>query len=287
MLSNLIGTLSMAAVLTPLVISLSLVFRVSGVVNFGSGFFCVFAGAACAKWGAGHAALGVVLTLVAGCVVGALAYLIAIVPARSRGVPAIGLTISTLGFGLLLSWFTTKTFGGNPSIVQPWIAGSARWDGISFAKQRILVVVLAVILLAILWVLFDRTLVGRLLAAVSHDQELAGMYGVHSRRYELLAWIVSGFCVTVAGIFQASLASVSLSNAPTLLIYSLVGAVVGGLGSLAGGVGGAVVLSLVVTVTTNREGGGHELTAAFVLLFLVLLFRARGLFSKSVTAERV
>jgi branched-subunit amino acid ABC-type transport system permease component len=277
----------MAAVLTPMVISLSLVFRVSGVVNFGSGYFCIFAGAACAKWGASHALLGVVLALIAGCVVGALAYLIAIVPARMRKVPPIGLTISTLGFGLLLSFLTTKMFGGDPSIVQPWIAGTGELGGITFAKQRILIVVLALILLLGLWILFDRTLIGRILAAVSHDQELAGMYGVYAQRYELLAWIVSGFCITVAGIFEASLASVSLNNAPTLLIYALVGAVVGGLGSLTGSVAGALVLSLVVTVVTNREGGGHELTAAFALLFLILLFRARGLFSSQLTAERV
>jgi branched-chain amino acid transport system permease protein len=150
-----------------------------------------------------------------------------------------------------------------------------------------LIVLLAVALLALLWILFDRTLVGRILVAVSHDPELAGMYGVHTSRYQLLAWIVSGFCISVAGIFQASLASVSLSNAPALLIYALVGAVVGGLGNLVGAVGGAVVLSLVVAVTTNQFGGGHELTAAFVLLFLTLLFRARGLFSSRVTAERV
>ena len=287
MISDLVGTLSLAAVLTPMAISLSLLFRVSGVVNFGSGCFCIFAGAACAKWGATHAALGVVLTLLVGCGLGGLAYLIAIVPARARGVPVIGLTISTLGFGLLLSWVTTQAFGGSPSIIQPWTGGTTTWGGTTFATQRILVTLLAAGLLVLLWLLFDRTLIGRILGAVAHDSELASMYGVRAARFELLAWVVSGFCVAAAGIFQASLASVSLSDAPSLLLYALVGAVVGGLGSLGGSVGGALVLALVITLVTQWQGGGHELTSAFVLLFIVLLFRARGLFTRRVTAERV
>ena len=287
MISVLVDTLSTAAVLTPLAISVSLLFRVSGVVNFGAGYFCIFAGASCAKWGSGHAWLGVVLSLLAGCVVGALAYLVAILPARWQGVPAIGLTISTLGFGLLLSWFTTRVFGGAPSIVQPWNAGTTTWGGTTFATQRLVVIGLALALLLLLWLLFDRTLVGRILGAVAHDPELAAMYGVRAARFELLAWVVSGFCVSVAGIFQASLASVSLANAPSLLLYALVGTVVGSLTSLGGSVGGALLLSLVITIVTNRFGGNHELTGAFVLLFVVLLFRARGLFSRRVTAERV
>jgi len=268
-------------------ISLSLLFRVSGVVNFGSGYFCIFAGSACAKWGASHAWLGVVLALLAGCAIGAIAYLVAIIPARWRGVPAIGLTISTLGFGLLLSWISLKVFGGDPQIIQPWIEGTTTWAGTTFATQRLLVAGLALALLVLLWLLFDRTLIGRILGAVSYDPELASMYGVRAVRYELIAWVVSGFCVSVAGIFQASLASISLSNAPSLLLYALVGAVVGSLASLGGSVGGAVVLSLTITVVTNRWGGGHELTASFVLLFVVLLFRARGLFARRLTAERV
>jgi branched-subunit amino acid ABC-type transport system permease component len=286
-IADLIDAMSMAAVLTPLAISLSLLYRVSGVVNFGSGYFCVFAGAACAQWGAKHAGLGVLTSLVAGCVVGALAYLVAIVPARVRGVPPIGLTISTLGFGLLLSWVTTLTFGGDPSIIQPWVAGTTTWAGKTFANQRLLLAGLALLLLLLLWLLFDRTLIGRILGAVAFDNELASMYGVRAARFELLAWVVSGFCVSVAGIFQASIASVSLANAPSLLLYALVGAVVGALGSLGGSVGGAVVLSLVIAVVTNWLGGGHELTASFLLLFVVLLFRARGLFARRLTAERV
>jgi branched-chain amino acid transport system permease protein len=287
MISLLVTGLSQAAVLVPLVLSVSLVFRVSRVVNFGAGNFCVFAGAACASWGATNDLLGVVLTVLAGGVLGALAYLVAILPAQRKGVPPIGLTLATLGFGLLLNFLTRVWFGGDVSIVQPWISGSISIGDYETSKQRLLVIVLSALLLLILYVVFDRTLIGHTLGAVAHDAELAQVYGVRTVRYELLAWVVSGVCLVIGGIFQASLANVSVDVAPTLLVLSLVGAVIGGLGSLSGVVGGAVVAGFAMTVTEQYVASGFHLTSLFVILSLVLLVRPAGLFTFRRTAERV
>jgi branched-subunit amino acid ABC-type transport system permease component len=287
MVSLIVTSLSQAAVLVPLVLSVSLVFRVSGVVNFGAGSVCVFAGAACAAWSGTHQTLGLALTILAGAVLGALTYLIAIVPAQRKGVPVIGLTLSTLGFGLLLTFWTRTQFGGEPSIVQPWVAGSVTIGDYQTSKQRILVIALAALLVFALWILFDRTLIGRALAAVAYDHELAQVYGVRTMRYELLAWVVSGVCLVIGGVFQASLGSVSVEVAPTLLVLSLVGAVIGGLGNLSGAVGGAAVAGLAMTVSEQYIEAGYHLTSLFVILSLVLLFRPSGLFTFRGTAERV
>ncbi|MER7282706.1 branched-chain amino acid ABC transporter permease [Dactylosporangium sp. NPDC000244] len=287
MISLVVTSLSQAAVLIPLVLAVSLVFRVSGVVNFGAGSFCVFAGTACASWGASNGAVGVVLTIAAGGVLGALCYAIAIVPAQRKGVPVIGLTLATLGFGLLLNFLTRTWFGGKPSIVQPWIRGSVSIGSYETSKQRLLVIGLSILLLLVMWFLFDRTLIGHNLAAVSFDHELAQVYGVRTMRFELLAWVVSGACLVIGGIFQASIASVSVDVAPTLLVLSLVGAVIGGLGSLFGAVGGAVVAGFVMTLTDQHIAAGYHLTSLLVILSLVLLVRPTGLFTFRGTAERV
>ncbi|MDQ7907485.1 branched-chain amino acid ABC transporter permease [Phytohabitans sp. ZYX-F-186] len=287
MISLAITALSTTAVLVPLVISVSLLFRVSGVVNFGTGGFCVFAGAACATWSASNAFTGVVLTLLAGAVLGGLCYLVAIYPAQRQGVPAIGLTLATLGVGLLLTFLTRTWFGGEPSIVQPWLSGSVTIGDYQTARQRLLVIVLAALLVGLLYLLFDRTLIGRALTAVAHDPELASMYGIRARRFEILAWVVSGVCVIIGGMFQATLASVSVDVAPTLLVYALVGAVIGGLGSLFGAVGGALIAGIGMTLTDEYIQTGYHLTALFVILSLVLVVRPQGLFTFRGTAERV
>ncbi|MEU7812214.1 branched-chain amino acid ABC transporter permease [Pseudonocardia sp. NPDC049154] len=287
MVSLAITALSVTAVLVPLVMSVSLVYRVSGVVNFGTGGFCVLAGAACASIGATNSLLGVVVTLLLGAVLGGLCYLIAILPAQRRGVPPIGLTLSTLGFGLLLTFLTRVGFGGEPSIIQPWWPGSFTVNGFQSANQRLLVIVLALLLVGLLYLLFDRTMVGRTLIAVADDSDLASMYGVRARRFELLAWVVSGVCLMIGGMFQATLASVSVDVAPTLLVYALVGAVIGGLGSLFGAVGGALVAAIGMTLTDAFIAPGYHLVAMFVILSLALVLRPQGLFTFRGTAERV
>jgi branched-chain amino acid transport system permease protein len=150
-----------------------------------------------------------------------------------------------------------------------------------------LIIGISALLLLALYLLVDRTLIGRTLVAVAYDEDLAAMYGVRSGQFQLLAWAVGGMCMAVAGILQASVASVSVDVAPTLLTFSLIGAVVGGLGSLGGSVGGAFVTALAITATATFIPGVYVLTATFVVLFLVLAVRPRGLFSTSIVAERV
>lgn len=287
MIGFVITSLSMTAILVPLVVSVSLLYRVGGVVNFGAGFVAVFAAAACAAWGASNALVGVLLTLVAGAAVGALTYFVAIRPAQKRGVATIGLTLASLGFGLLLSFFTREVFGGEPTVVQPWIAGTVDVFGVQTAAQRLLVIGLALLLVLVLYLLFDRTLVGKSLAAVSFDQSLAAMYGIRGTRFHLIAWVVGGVCLAIGGMFQASIASVSVEIAPMLLVFSLVGAVIGGLGSLFGSVGGALVAGVAMTVTDTFINAGYQLTTLLVVLSLVLIFRPSGLFTFRGTAERV
>lgn len=288
MIVYLVTALSLAAVLVPLVASVSLVFRVSGVVNFGAGNVAAFAAAACAAWSVQtNSLVGAVLTVLAGAVIGLATYYIAILPAQKRGVSVISLTIATLGVGLLLNFANRQVFGGDPTVIQPWIPGTVQIGDFQTATQRFVVIGLAILLLAVLWFVFDRTLMGRVLTAVSHDRELASMYGVRAGRYELIAWVVSGMCLVIGGMFQASLASVSVEVSPTLLVFSLVGAVIGGLDNLFTAVGGAVVAGFAVTLTDQLIAPGYQLVTLFVVLTVVLLIRPHGLFAFRGTAERV
>jgi len=279
-----VGTLSQVAVLTPLIIALSLVYRVSGVVNFGAGYCVVFAGAAAASIAG---VVGSLLTLPVGAAIGIATYYVAIVPARSRKVPPIGLTLSTLGFGLVVAAITRRLYGSNPATIDPWVKGTWSIAGTQIAQQRLLVIVLAVIGLGLLYLLFDRTLLGRTLAAVAYDEELAAMYGVRGPRFQLLAWAVAGACTAAAGVFQASVASTSVNLGVTLLVFALIGAVVGGLGNLAGSVGGASVVGFATTLSARYVPGVYNLTTAFLVLFVVLAVRPRGLFSSGAQPERV
>ncbi len=288
LIGYLVTSLSLVAVLIPLVASVSLVYRVSGVVYFGAGNVAVFAAATAAAASAwSNSLIGALITLVAGAVVGALTYIVAIRPAQRRGVSPIGLTLASLGVGLLLNFVTRSVFGGDPTVIQPWVPGTVQIGDYQTAIQRFVVIGLSLILVLVIWLVFDRTLVGRALEAVAHDRELASMYGLRSARFDLIAWTVAGVCLVIGGMFQASLASVSVEVAPTLLVYSLVAAVIGGLDNMFSAMGGAVVAAFAVTFTDQFITHGYQLATLFVVLTVVLLFRAKGLFVFRASAERV
>lgn len=287
MIDVIVGTLSMTATLTPLIISLMIIHRVSSVTNFGAGFFVVFAGALGSQWDAGSSILAAAATIVVGAALGVACYGVAVAPAQARQAKPINLTISTLGFGLLLGWFTRERFGGAASTLSPWVHGFVSIGSTRVSQQRLLVIALAGLLLLLLYILFDRTIVGRALTAVAHDEELAGTYGLRSARYKVLGWAVGGGCAAIAGLFTASISSVSVDNAPVLLVYALVGSVAGGIGSFAGSVGGAFVVALPITLAARYMTGTNSLTIAFVIVVVLLAVRPNGLLSFRSTAERV
>jgi branched-chain amino acid transport system permease protein len=272
-----IGTLSTAAMLIPIIFGINLIMRVSGVINFGAGHMCVFAGAACTAWSKDSALFGVAATILASCVIGFLAYLIAVLPAKLRGARPLTLTISTLGFGLVIGWLSEVIFGSQPSTLQPWISGSFTFQETTLSLQRALVVAVSFALALLSVLTFDRTLIGRAMEAVAHSEELAKLYGLRTRVFEFLAWAVGGICLGFGGVFQASLASVSHASATTLLVLGFSGAIVGGLGSLVGSVLGAVVVALGQAIVAYFIDPAYQTTAVFLILFLTLLLRPMGL----------
>lgn len=272
-----ISALSMAAVLTPIVIGLNLIIRVSHVGNFSAGFVAVFAAAAAMAWSTTRPLTAVILTIMLGAGIGACTYLLAVFPATSRGADPTGLAISTLGFGLALAWIGEQAFGSQPSVLPPWISGTVEILGAHFAIQHFVVIVSSIALMAVVGLTIDHTGVGRAIEGVAHDAELARLYGVRDRHYIVLTWIVAGAVTSIGGIFSATLSSVASDSSLTLLVYAFIGAIVGGFGSIFGSVIGAFIAALTMSATAQFITPELQMTSVFVLLLGVLLIRPQGI----------
>jgi branched-chain amino acid transport system permease protein len=95
--------------------------------------------------------------------------------------------------------------------------------------------------------------IGRSWRAIRDDETAAALAGLNVARLRVLAFIVSAACAGVAGSMLAVYASqVSPGSfTVTLSIALLTGAVIGGLGSLAGALWGSLVIVLVPTYVTD------------------------------------
>jgi branched-chain amino acid transport system permease protein len=147
---------------------------------------------------------------------------------------------------------------------------------------------------ALLTVLLLATLVsgrfGRALRAVRDDEAAARLAGVNVARTQVLAFVVSAACAGLGGALFAVLAqSVSPGAFPlSLSLFLVMAIVIGGLGSLAGAIWGAVLLvalpalahsvtdSIDVSPAVAQRLEGNLPLALFGITLIVVMLAAPG-----------
>ncbi|MEV0606034.1 branched-chain amino acid ABC transporter permease [Polymorphospora rubra] len=183
-------------------------------------------------------ALGVAVTVVAGTVIGTAA-------ARLRGPYLAGVTLAV---AVVVPALTTTFRGvlnseqGLPVYLAP--APEALGPYFPYERWQAWIAVTGALLTLVLLSNLLRSRFGRNLRAVRDDEVAARLAGIHVGRTQVLAFVVSAGCAGLGGGLLAVLAQ-SVSPGAfslTLSLYLLMAIVIGGLGSLAGALWGALLL---------------------------------------------
>jgi branched-chain amino acid transport system permease protein len=143
---------------------------------------------------------------------------------------------------------------------------------------------LSLILLGVLLVFLRFTRTGRAIRATMQNRAAAQIVGVNVARISALTF---GIGIALAGA-SGSLMSFLFSFFPAKhwqWIGSLLALIVlGGMGSLAGTIVGAMVLSITAAVVSDHFGPTWSPATFFLALFVILMVRPQGLFGKKADA---
>jgi branched-chain amino acid transport system permease protein len=281
-----VTTLSNAAVYALIAVSLNVIYRSSGILNFGAGHIAVIAGIFYVNQ-ATPSVLGVLGTMVVTALLSLVGYAVAVWWGQRRGINHVALSLSLLGVGLVLEFLAGEIWAKEGFAAAPLLQGSVSIGDTTFARGRILVVVLAVVFIVGVLAFVDRTMVGNAFEATAADSELASLYGVRTGVIAVVTWILAGAALGLAGVLQSSIAAVSLASALPLVIFGIAAAVVGGLGSISKAVAGALAVAAVQTGFVQFVSPRYSVSMVFLLLFIALAWRPAGLFANPRKAERV
>lgn len=238
------------------VAGLSVLTGLSGQISLGHGaFMAVGAYAAALTFGKPGWSLGLVLafatvvTAAVGAAVGAAA-------ARLRGPYLAGATLAfAIGLPALANYRgLTDTLGGDNGLVAatPPAPGTVPLD-----RWQLWVSGIALVLTFLLLANLSRSRIGRAWRALRDDEVSAALAGLHVARLQVLAFVVSAACAGLAGGLLAYVQGLAAPGAFTfaLSLSLLTAAVLGGLGSLAGAVYGAIVLVVLPPAAASLAGG--------------------------------
>jgi branched-chain amino acid transport system permease protein len=225
----------------------------------------------------------VLLPLVAAIMfaVGIAVALVAYFPLANR--PPSTVFISTLLCGIVLQNLFLVLFGPQARAAPPLIkSGIVHLGGIEISIQALGTLAVAAALIALQYVVFMRTQIGRRLRATAQDRQMAQAVGI---RTSAVIAATFGFGTALAGVAGALLANqffVYPTGGIPLSVYAYIAVVIGGWGSIAGAVIGALIISIFQVVVSAYVSYAVATGLLYVSLLLIFFFRPQGIFGELV-----
>jgi len=263
-------------------LGLSLIFSVGGVVNLAHGAFYAlgaYISIEIAKFlGFGPA---VVLSPAA---VGLLGILFERFLLRRfyTADPILSLLV-TFGLAMVVEQMIRIIWGASPIPVSmpQAMKGAVILGDFLFSRYRLFLLAVVVIVLASIWLLLHKASFGRVIRAGIQKPDMVAALGIRLQPY-MTAIVMLG--VGIAGLAGALFAPITIVHpamGADVITVAFVVVVIGGLGSFWGVVISALLVGVVRGVTINFVPAAGE-ASMYVLMFLVLLFRPRGLLGERI-----
>ncbi len=152
--------------------------------------------------------------------------------------------------------------------------------GVTIPYVRLIAFVLALIISFILFVILNKTRLGRAIRATSQDLEAARLNGVNVSHIYSITFGIGTALAGAAGTLWAILFPISPSMGGHLTLKSFVVCIVGGLGTMLGPIVGGLTLGIIEAFGTNYFGTTFESLISFTILVLVLIIRPKGILGK-------
>jgi branched-chain amino acid transport system permease protein len=269
-------------------IGFTLIFGVSGVLNLSHGAIMVTAAvAAWAAAGSLHVGpyAGAGLGVVASVVMSFATYLLVVRPIQtSKHIPReekeIFVLTGTLLWGIMLQEAIAYLFTSNPKTVLPLIPGVVSLFGIRTPSQEIVTAAVSWTAIGLLWLLVNRTRVGKVLLAASINPRGLTLLGFELPTIYLYVWGLYGVLAGIAGVLLGSFLGVSSDNVGQLTASAFSIVVLGGLGSVTGSLAGAYVVGYLETITAYLISPSIRTIPVLLLLVVVVYLRPQGLLGR-------
>ncbi|MEE8328027.1 MAG: urea ABC transporter permease subunit UrtB, partial [Nitrosomonadaceae bacterium] len=197
--------------------------------------------------------------------------------------------LTTWGISLILIQTVRVMFGTfNQEIANPsWLSGSVEvMSNVNLPWNRIIIVAFAVLVLALVWVLLNRTRLGLFVRAVTQNRAMAGCVGVPTARIDTVAFALGAAIAGLGGVALSQVSNVGPEMGQGYIVDCFMTVVLGGVGQLAGTVWAAMGIGI---VTKLVEGGLGAVIAKIIVLAIIILViqkRPQGIFAlKGRTAD--
>jgi len=263
-------------------LGLSLIFSVGGVVNLAHGAFY---------------ALGAYISLEIGKILGfGAAVVLSPVAVALLGIlferyilrrffqedPILSLLV-TFGLAMIAEQLIRIVWGAAPlpASMPAGLKGAVIVGDFLFSRYRLLLLAIVAAVLTGLWFLLQRTAFGRVVRAGIQRPDMVAALGIRLQPYMTAIVMLGVGMAALGGALFAPITIVHPAMGAEIITVAFVVVIIGGLGSFWGVVLAALLVGVVRGITIHFVPAAGE-ASMYVLMFLVLLFRPRGLLGEPI-----
>jgi branched-chain amino acid transport system permease protein len=274
--------LGRGAIYAGLGLSLVLVFRCTGLINFAQGELATLS--TYLTFGLTVVGLNVwlalALSMVVSAAVAALVEVSVVRPVLKR--PHVVVVIMTIGLYIVANAISQYVGGPNPRrMPQMFPAGTWTVFGVRITAALIGVLLVEALVVTALWLFFTRTQVGLAFRAVATSPRESEYVGIRVQRILMVGWALAAALGALAG---ALLTNIGFYLQPDMmsgvLVFALAAVTIGGFESAGGTVVAGLLLGVAEALITTYVPGlasDFGIVVALGLVLAVLLLRPQGL----------
>ena len=263
-------------------LGLSLIFSVGGVVNLAHGAFYAL-GAYASLEIARHLGFGaaVFLSPVAVALLGILFERFILRRFYSAD-PILSLLV-TFGLALVAEQAIRMFWGAAPlpASMPAEFKGNVVLGDFLFSRYRLFLLAVVALVLGGIWLLLNKTSFGRVVRAGIQRPDMVAALGIRLQPYMTTIVMLGVGMAALAGALFAPIAMVHPAMGAEIITVAFVVVIIGGLGSFWGVVLAALLVGVVRGITIHFVPAAGE-ASMYVLMFLVLIFRPRGLLGERI-----
>ncbi|HUC62219.1 MAG TPA: branched-chain amino acid ABC transporter permease [Alphaproteobacteria bacterium] len=263
-------------------LGLSLIFSIGGVVNLAHGAFYAL-GAYVAVQLTQYLGFGpaVVVSPVAVGILGILFERFLLRPFYNAD-PILSLLV-TFGLAMVVEQAIRMIWGAAPlpANMPDAVKGAVFVGDFLFSRYRLLLLGVVVLVLGAVWLLIHKTSFGRVVRAGIQRPDMVAVLGIRLQPYMTAIVVLGVAMAALGGALFAPITVVEPAMGGDIITVAFVIVVIGGLGSFWGVVLASLLVGVVRGITINYLPAAGE-ASIFVLMFVVLLVRPRGLLGERI-----
>ena len=297
LISSIAAGVLIGMVLALVALGLTIIFGVMDIVNFAHGEFLMigmYTGLLTAKAVGIDPLLALPVAAAVGFLLGVICYY-GFVKFLLRG-PMVAQLLGTFGLMLFLRNLALLIFGSEDRALHHGLLVGKSFDlgmGVIIPATKLAAAGLSVIAFLAVWLLMNRTKLGKALTATSLNSQAARYMGIATERMNALAWGIGGGSVTVAGALIVNFWSVNpfVGLLFTMIAFAIVA--LGGFGSFPGALFASIVVGLIMEIPgiwdfltytlswdwmINVPMTSFKYTFVYLAYFIIMVIRPSGLF---------